>query len=115
METDILLSKDSSKKLEAKDSGSAKHAEDNKNDDNTHKSDQNGDNTSANHADTAEFSRPKIVTLKYDQIKEQEEYKYNRETPKREFKPDLSKLVPIDKIYKAYKNIRSTVRRTPLT
>jgi hypothetical protein len=115
METETLSSKDSSKNLEVKDSGSTNHAEDNINDDNTHKSDQKGDDVAASHAGTVGFSRPKIVTLKYDQIKELEEYIYKRETPKREFKPDLSKLVPIDKIYKAYKNIRSTVRRTPLT
>lgn len=80
-----------------------------------HKSDQNGDEIAANHGNTAGFTRPKIVTLKNDQIKELDEYSYKREAPKRDFKPDLSKLVPIDKIYKAYKNIRSTVRRTPLT
>lgn len=44
-----------------------------------------------------------------------EDIKFKREEPKREFKPDVNKLVPIDKIYKAYKNIRNTVKRTPLT
>ena len=39
METDTVRSKDSSEKIDVKDSGSANHAEDNINDDNTHKSD----------------------------------------------------------------------------
>lgn len=43
------------------------------------------------------------------------EYIYSKEVDKREFKCDVSKLVPIDKIYKAYKNIRGIVKRTPLT
>ncbi|EGR30481.1 threonine dehydratase, putative [Ichthyophthirius multifiliis] len=42
-------------------------------------------------------------------------YQFIREPCTRKFTPDYSKLVSIDKIYKAYKNIRNTVVRTPLT
>lgn len=59
----------------------------------------------------------KIVTLVNPKSgkAEEAEYEYKRAVPVREFKPDISKLAPIDRIYKAYKNIRGTVRRTPLT
>lgn len=62
-------------------------------------------------------SNVKIITLTNKSASEsgKEEYQYIREVPKREFKPDLSKLAPVGRIYKAYKNIRGIVRRTPLT
>ncbi|KAL4426558.1 hypothetical protein ABPG74_012318 [Tetrahymena malaccensis] len=58
---------------------------------------------------------PKITQVQNKHNQGEQEYVYKREKPLRELKTDLSKLCPINKIYKAYKDIRSTVRRTPLT